>query len=85
MTPLPKKKHARSRTKTRKAAISFKIPQLIRCSKCGTLRFPHRKCPNCGFYKEIKKPEVPKSEPEPSLSAKKLSETEKIELADEKK
>ena len=51
MTPLPKKKHAKSRTKTRKAAISLKIPQLIRCPKCNSLRLPHRKCPNCGYYK----------------------------------
>lgn len=58
MTPLPKKKHARSRTKTRKAAISLTIPQLIRCPKCNALRFPHRKCPSCGYYKETKKTEA---------------------------
>lgn len=74
MTPLPKKKHARSRTRTRKAAIALKIPQLIHCLKCGTLRYPHSKCPNCGFYKEPKKANGPektaKSAPETKAESK---------------
>lgn len=55
MTPLPKKKHAKSRTRTRKSAISFQLPHLILCPNCGELRFPHRACPKCGFYKKNKK------------------------------
>jgi len=51
MTPLPKKKHAKKRTRTRKAAISLRLPQLITCPRCQNLRFPHRACTNCGFYK----------------------------------
>jgi len=50
MTPLPKKKHAKSRTRTRKAAISLRLPSLITCPNCKGLRFPHRACPSCGYY-----------------------------------
>ncbi|MEX2028532.1 MAG: 50S ribosomal protein L32 [Candidatus Curtissbacteria bacterium] len=53
MTPLPKKKHAKARTRTRKAAITLRLPSLIMCPNCKGLRFPHRACSNCGFYKEI--------------------------------
>jgi len=51
MTPLPKKKHAKSRTRTRKAAINFSLPKLVTCSNCKELKVPHRVCPHCGFYK----------------------------------
>ncbi|MDP2632166.1 MAG: 50S ribosomal protein L32 [Candidatus Curtissbacteria bacterium] len=51
MTPLPKKKHAKSRTRTRKAAISLRLPTLVTCPKCQSPKFPHHVCPNCGFYK----------------------------------
>lgn len=62
MTPLPKKKHARSRTKTRKASITLKLPSLIACPKCQSLKFPHRACPNCGYYKQEKTKDQPKNE-----------------------
>jgi len=52
MTPLPKKKHAKSRTRTRKAAISLNLPKLVSCPKCQNLKFPHQACSTCGFYKE---------------------------------
>ncbi|KKR58461.1 MAG: 50S ribosomal protein L32 [Candidatus Curtissbacteria bacterium GW2011_GWA1_40_47] len=52
MTPLPKKKHAKARTRKRKAAISLKIPELVACQRCQNLKFPHQACPSCGFYKE---------------------------------
>ncbi len=59
MTPLPKKRHAKARSRTRRAAIKLKIPTLVKCVNCGGLRFPHKQCPKCGFYKEIaKKPSV---------------------------
>ncbi|MBI2327007.1 50S ribosomal protein L32 [Candidatus Curtissbacteria bacterium] len=50
MAPLPKKKHAKSRTRTRKAAIHFKLPSLIVCPNCQSLKLPHKVCPNCGYY-----------------------------------
>ncbi|MBI2599176.1 50S ribosomal protein L32 [Candidatus Curtissbacteria bacterium] len=58
MTPLPKKKHAKSRTRTRKAAISLRLPSLVTCPNCQGLRFPHRACPNCGYYKGNKSAKV---------------------------
>jgi len=50
MTPLPKKKHAKSRTRTRQAATNLRLPQLATCQKCQSLKFPHQICPNCGYY-----------------------------------
>jgi len=50
MTPLPKKKHAKSRTRTRKAAIRFKLPNLIACPNCQNLKLPHKACSSCGYY-----------------------------------
>ncbi|MBI3282972.1 50S ribosomal protein L32 [Candidatus Curtissbacteria bacterium] len=52
MTPLPKKKHAKARSRTRKASRTLNLPSLIRCPKCQSLRFPHRACPSCGWYKQ---------------------------------
>ncbi len=54
MTPLPKKKHAKSRTKTRKSTWKLSLPKLVTCSNCQSLRLPHRACPNCGFYDKVK-------------------------------
>ncbi len=33
----------------------MKVPNLVRCSKCGALMMQHRVCKNCGCYnkKEI--------------------------------
>ncbi|MBI2012702.1 50S ribosomal protein L32 [Candidatus Curtissbacteria bacterium] len=51
MTPLPKKKHAKSRTRKRKAAISLELPNLAKCPNCQNLKLPHRACPNCGYVR----------------------------------
>jgi large subunit ribosomal protein L32 len=57
MTPLPKKRHAKARSRTRRAAIKLKIPSLVKCPNCGGLKYPHKECPKCHFYKESgKKP-----------------------------
>lgn len=50
MTPLPKKKHAKSRTRTRKSTRKILLPTLVTCNKCQSLRLPHRACPKCGYY-----------------------------------
>jgi len=55
MTPLPKKKHAKSRSRTRHSTKGISLPSLIACANCGNLRFPHRVCPNCGQYKKADK------------------------------
>ncbi|MBI4037882.1 50S ribosomal protein L32 [Candidatus Curtissbacteria bacterium] len=58
MAPQPKKRHAKSRTRTRKSAIKLVMPKLAKCPKCDNLKFPHRACPKCGYYSEksIKSP-----------------------------
>ncbi|PIZ46853.1 50S ribosomal protein L32 [Candidatus Woesebacteria bacterium CG_4_10_14_0_2_um_filter_39_14] len=49
MTPVPKKKHTRSRSNIRRnASFKLKLANLIRCPHCKKLMFPHRDCPSCG-------------------------------------
>ena len=49
---VPKKRTPSSRRNRRRANISIKEPQLVKCKKCGKLILPHIVCPECGFYKE---------------------------------
>ncbi len=53
MTPLPKKKHTKSRSGKRLNSPSNKkgLPQVLKCPSCGKLKAPHKACPSCGFYK----------------------------------
>ncbi|MEK7550496.1 MAG: 50S ribosomal protein L32 [Patescibacteria group bacterium] len=52
MTPLPKKKHTKSRTgKRRGGQAKMSLPNLSKCSNCGHLRQSHMACPECGHYK----------------------------------
>ncbi|MEK7581325.1 MAG: 50S ribosomal protein L32 [Patescibacteria group bacterium] len=62
MTPLPKKRHAKSRTRTRKATIKLTLPTLIKCINCGKPRLPHRVCAACGAYGKGPKELVKKDE-----------------------
>lgn len=50
--PLPKYKHSKSNTRTRRAAwlTSLKAPAMHRCPKCDTPKLTHRACPVCGLY-----------------------------------
>jgi large subunit ribosomal protein L32 len=50
MGPLPKRRHSTRRGGKRKAAITLGLTGLVKCPGCGTLRMPHRACPNCGSY-----------------------------------
>jgi len=50
MGALPKKKHAKARSKTRRAAIRLKLPGLVVCPNCGELKIPHTICTKCGSY-----------------------------------
>ncbi len=52
MTPLPKKRHSKARTKRRKSTKKIGLPTLVNCFKCQNLRMPHRACPSCGSYKQ---------------------------------
>ncbi|MFP4510089.1 MAG: 50S ribosomal protein L32 [Spirochaetota bacterium] len=49
---VPKNKASKARTR-RKHSINSKlrVPNLVTCSNCGSMKLPHRVCPKCGFYK----------------------------------
>jgi len=49
MTPLPKKKHTRSRSNQRRNnAFKITLPGLVKCKNCGKLKYSHKTCPHCG-------------------------------------
>lgn len=47
----PKKKHAKSKTRTRRSAIKLEPIGLIICQNCGRFKRPHMVCLGCGFYR----------------------------------
>ncbi|QQG43279.1 MAG: 50S ribosomal protein L32 [Candidatus Daviesbacteria bacterium] len=51
MAQEPKRRHSKSRKRTRRAAIMLKNTALISCPNCGKPLLPHIACKNCGFYK----------------------------------
>ncbi|HLE48595.1 MAG TPA: 50S ribosomal protein L32 [Patescibacteria group bacterium] len=51
MTPLPKRRHTRSRSGKRRGNKRAILPQLTKCPSCKKLKLPHKACPYCGFYK----------------------------------
>ncbi len=51
MGALPKKKHAKARTRKRRGSLRVKVPQLVTCPNCKKDILPHTVCPYCGFYK----------------------------------
>ncbi|MBI2017872.1 50S ribosomal protein L32 [Candidatus Daviesbacteria bacterium] len=46
----PKRKHSKSRKRTRRAAISQVVPHLIACKNCGKPTLSHIVCKECGYY-----------------------------------
>ena len=55
MSICPKNKTSRARRDKRRATRKMSAPNLVKCSKCGSLMMPHRVCKACGSYnkKEI--------------------------------
>lgn len=51
MGALPKRKISKGRKGRRRAAIKFKIPNLVACPNCGKPKKSHQICPSCGYYK----------------------------------
>ncbi len=56
--PNPKRRHSKSRTRTRRAHDAILAPQTIACKNCGEPHLPHRVCPACGYYAGKKRLEV---------------------------
>ena len=50
-------KRRTSKSKKRKPRTLFKAvaPTLAPCPKCGEPRVPHRVCPNCGYYRGVRR------------------------------
>jgi len=51
MTPLPKRRQSRGRTRRRRAHDHLSRIKLVECPTCHEMRLPHRVCANCGSYK----------------------------------
>jgi large subunit ribosomal protein L32 len=48
---VPKRKTSKARRdKRRSSHWKLATPGLVKCSKCGALRLPHRVCKSCGTY-----------------------------------
>lgn len=51
MTPLPKRKLSKGRTRRRRNHDALTPQKLVECPSCHEMRLPHRVCPNCGNYR----------------------------------
>jgi large subunit ribosomal protein L32 len=51
MTPLPKRKQSKGRTRRRRSHDALEMVKLVECPSCHSMRLPHRACPNCGNYR----------------------------------
>ncbi len=47
---LPKRRQSNTRGKKRRTHYKSKLTSLRKCSQCGSMKIPHRVCPNCGYY-----------------------------------
>lgn len=48
---VPKRKHSKARRDKRRSNVwKLSAPAIVRCSKCGEFKSPHRICGNCGYY-----------------------------------
>ncbi|NIP26355.1 MAG: 50S ribosomal protein L32 [Phycisphaerae bacterium] len=54
MGPLPKIRISRTRQAHKRARyLRLKLPHMVPCPTCNTLRLSHTVCPNCGTYKGV--------------------------------
>ncbi|MEI6222039.1 MAG: 50S ribosomal protein L32 [bacterium] len=51
MAPLPKRKHSKSRSRTRRAHDALVVPNVVECPNCNAYKKTHHVCPECGVYK----------------------------------
>ena len=52
---VPKRRTSKSKKRKRRTHYKAAKPTLNPCPKCGEARQPHHVCPNCGFYKGVKR------------------------------
>ena len=54
MGALPKRKISRVRRDRRRAHyLRLKMPQMLACPQCNTLRLAHHVCAHCGTYNDV--------------------------------
>ncbi len=62
MGALPKRKVSSVRRDRRRAHyLRLKMPSMVPCPQCGSLRLAHHVCPNCGTYEGEQVLEVEKA------------------------
>ena len=51
MTPLPKRKLSKGRSRRRRSHLALQRVKLVECPSCHAMHLPHRVCPSCGMYR----------------------------------
>jgi large subunit ribosomal protein L32 len=83
MGALPKRKISKARKRRRRNHDKLMKPSLSTCPKCGSVKRPHFKCPNCGHYGKLVKTEPSKEAKKKTKTTK--SKTKKVSKKAEKK
>jgi len=52
---VPKRRTSKARKRKRRTHYKAAAPTLSPCPKCGESRVPHRVCPNCGYYRGVRR------------------------------
>lgn len=55
---VPKRRHSKARTRTRRSQWKINATQSSTCPQCHEPRLPHRVCSSCGYYKGRKVADV---------------------------
>ncbi|MCD6519853.1 MAG: 50S ribosomal protein L32 [Anaerolineae bacterium] len=53
MTPLPKRKLSKGRSRRRRSHLALQRVKLVECPSCHAMHLPHRVCPSCGMYRGV--------------------------------
>jgi len=51
MTPLPKRRTSKARSRERRSHLALRAQSLVLCSSCHEPKLPHHACPSCGAYR----------------------------------
>lgn len=51
MSQEPKRRHSKTRKRTRRAAIMLKSAATVACPNCSKPTLSHQACQNCGYYR----------------------------------
>jgi large subunit ribosomal protein L32 len=50
--PVPKRKTSKTRRDKRRTHWKLVLRGMALCPRCQEAKFPHRVCPNCGYYRD---------------------------------